>query len=338
VSGSGERDATAVKRPDRASSGDATPEKERRRLVRHWTAEHDSAALYAALEQIEPDAEQRRVYRTLAAAERTHAVFWEKRLQAAGHTVPRHRPSPRTRLLIRLARWFGAGFVAPTITVREMQDRDHYASLGDAEALAIAYDEEGHAAIMRAQTRGAFGNNLRAAVLGANDGVASNFCLMMGVAGGGAHGSLILLSGVAGLIGGACAMALGEWLSVTNARELAISQMERELGRAQPAIDGTHDELPLGDARSAAAFSFCLFALGAAVPLLSFGMLSGRAAVAGSVAASLVALFALGLATSLFNGRSALFSGARQMLIGAVAAAVTFAAGRIFDALHSTGL
>jgi vacuolar iron transporter family protein len=326
----------AVKRRPSSASGNTNSERHRRQFVRHWTAEHDSAALYAALARFESDAEQSRIYSDLAATERMHAAFWEKRLHAAGHAVPRHRPSLSTRLLIELARRFGAGFVAPSITVREMKDRDHYASLGDAEALALAYDEESHAAVMRTRTRGAFGNNLRASVLGANDGVASNFCLMMGVAGGGAHAATILLSGVSGLIGGACAMALGEWLSVTNARELVISQMERELGRAKPVLDGKLEEgLPAGNARSAAALSFGLFALGAAVPLLPFCILTARAAVVGSISASLAALFALGLATSLFNGRSALYSGGRQMLIGAAAAAVTFLAGRLFDALHT---
>ncbi len=317
----------------------ASPGEERLRLWRHWTAEHDSAALYAALARFESDGEQRRFYRGLAAAERSHAAFWEKRLRAAGQAIPNHRPSMRTRFLIELARRFGAGFVAPSITVREMRDRDHYASLGDAETLALAHDEEHHAALMRTRTGAAVGNNLRAAVLGANDGVASNFCLMMGVAGGGAQSATILLSGVAGLIGGACAMALGEWLSVTNARELAISQMEREQGRTRPTLDGRlADELPAGNARSAATLSFGLFALGAAVPLLPYFVLRGPAAVVGSIGASLAALFALGLATSLFNGRSALFSGARQMLIGAGAAAVTFIAGRLFDALRGAAL
>jgi len=76
--------------------------------------------------------------------------------------------------------------------------------------------------------RGASGNNLRAAVLGANDGLVSNFCLIMGVAGAGTSGKTVLLTGMAGLIAGACSMALGEWLSVTNARELARTQIDKE--------------------------------------------------------------------------------------------------------------
>src|ERR1700681_1899044 len=55
--------------------------------------------------------------------------------------------------------------------------------------------------------RGASGNNLRAAVLGANDGLVSNFCLIMGVAGAGAPNHMVLLTGLSGLVAGACSMA-----------------------------------------------------------------------------------------------------------------------------------
>src|SRR5207237_2770352 len=69
------------------------------------------------------------------------------------------------------------------------------------------------------------GNALRAAVLGANDGLCSNLSLVMGVAGASVSGHGILVTGLAGLLAGAFSMALGEWVSVTSARELA----EREI-------------------------------------------------------------------------------------------------------------
>src|SRR3546814_15253175 len=56
------------------------------------------------------------------------------------------------------------------------------------------------------------GNSLRAAVLGANDGLVSNLSLVMGVAGAAAEERTILLTGIAGLVAGACSMAMGEWL------------------------------------------------------------------------------------------------------------------------------
>lgn len=71
-------------------------------------------------------------------------------------------------------------------------------------------------------------NNLRAAVLGANDGLVSVLSLVMGVAGGGLSGNDIFISGMAGLLAGACSMAMGEWLSVTSARELFQVQIAEE--------------------------------------------------------------------------------------------------------------
>jgi VIT1/CCC1 family predicted Fe2+/Mn2+ transporter len=310
-----------------------TDARELGRLLRNWRAEHDSAVLYDALAELEPDAGDRDVCRQLAAAERAHAAFWQQRLLLAGHGIPQFHPQLRTRLLIQLARWFGVGFVIPSITVREMRDRDDYERQNDAQAAGLAREEQGHAAIMRTRASATLGNNLRAAVLGANDGLASNFCLMMGVAGAGARAGTILLTGMAGLVGGACSMALGEWLSVTNARELAESQMDVKTLDRQPEPPQSRGNAAFADAGHAAALSFLLFALGAMVPLLPYWVLPPRFAILGSIALSLMVLFALGLATSFFNGRSAVFSGVRQIAIGACAAAVTYLAGLIFAAV-----
>jgi VIT1/CCC1 family predicted Fe2+/Mn2+ transporter len=78
------------------------------------------------------------------------------------------------------------------------------------------------------------GNALRAAVLGANDGLVSNLSLVMGVAGAGLASSTILITGVAGLLAGACSMAMGEWVSVTSSREL----YQRELAVERSEIAG----------------------------------------------------------------------------------------------------
>ena len=219
----------------------------------------------------------------------------------------------------------------------------------------------------------ASGNDLRAAVLGANDGLVSNFCLLMGVAGGGALGKTIVLAGVAGLMAGACSMALGEWLSVTNAREMATKLLAEESAELKHDPDGemaelvqiyrnwgyededartmgglvmknpgltlavmARDELGIdpaemgGNPWSAAGTSFGLFAAGALLPLAPFLSTSGEPAIFLSIGLSLLGLLGLGLATARFNGRSALYSGTRQVLIGAAAAAVTFGVGRLF--------
>jgi len=364
---------------------------ELKHVLRNWKDERDSASVYEALAAIERNPRLSRLFGKLAASEREHSAFWEQRLKALGQAVPTYSPSARTRILVGLARRFGVAFVIPSITARELADRDRYSSLEDASFAELSKDERGHAAVMRmigagrhgtgeAQgpqgAAGSFGNNLRAAVLGATDGLASNFCLMMGVAGAGAQTRTILLTGAAGLIAGACSMALGEWLSVTNAHELAQSQIDRELEEMRAAPEWAHKELALiyetkgmseeearraadqviaegpgavdalirtelsidaahlgVNAVSAATYSFALFAIGALVPLLPFLIASSSTpAMAASVACSMAALFVLGLLTSFFNGRSPMFSGLRQIAIGAAAAAVTYAAGRIFGA------
>src|ERR1700681_4244187 len=93
--------------------------------------------------------------------------------------------------------------------------------------------------------RGASGNNLRAAVLGANDGLVSNFCLLMGVAGAGSSHRAAVLTGLAGLVACGCSVVIGEWLSVSNARELAATQIERERQEIEQTPEAEQHELAL---------------------------------------------------------------------------------------------
>jgi vacuolar iron transporter family protein len=225
--------------------------------------ELNGAALYSALAAAESDANRRDIFLQLAEAETRHARFWRDKLTAAGVTDVPFAPTLRTRLLSTLARRFGPRFVLPTVAAAEFNDRGKYLSQPD--ALSISAEERGHAAVVeaiagpsrRASTlgseigraepwhRNASGNNLRAAVLGANDGLVSNFCLMMGVAGAGTGTRTILLTGAAGLVAGACSMALGEWLSVTNARELATTQLAKEREEIEQTPEAEQHELAL---------------------------------------------------------------------------------------------
>jgi VIT1/CCC1 family predicted Fe2+/Mn2+ transporter len=93
--------------------------------------------------------------------------------------------------------------------------------------------------------RGATGNALRAAVLGANDGLVSNLSLVMGVAGAAAAERTILLTGLAGLVAGACSMAMGEWLSVTSSRELNEKQIATEAEELKRSPEEEMEELAL---------------------------------------------------------------------------------------------
>jgi VIT1/CCC1 family predicted Fe2+/Mn2+ transporter len=224
--------------------------------------ELDGAALYTTIAAAETDPVRKDLFLQLAQAEMKHATLWREKLAAAGVKEEPYLPSFRTRLLGKLARRFGPGFVMPTVAAAEYADRDKYASQPDAQS--ISNEERGHAAVVQeiARTskgpvtgadiaraepwhRGASGNNLRAAVLGANDGLVSNFCLIMGIAGAGTDNRIILLTGLAGLLAGAGSMALGEWLSVTNARELARTQIAREAEELEQTPQAEQHELAL---------------------------------------------------------------------------------------------
>jgi VIT1/CCC1 family predicted Fe2+/Mn2+ transporter len=89
------------------------------------------------------------------------------------------------------------------------------------------------------------GNALRAAVLGGNDGLVSNFSLVMGIAGATSGKDEVLLAGIAGLLAGALSMALGEWISVKSSQELYENQMQLELEELETNPDGEEKELAL---------------------------------------------------------------------------------------------
>jgi vacuolar iron transporter family protein len=225
--------------------------------------EVDSAALYRALATAEKDARLAEVYRRLAAVEEAHAEFWTKELDRVGAKAAPRRPDWRTRSLIWLARRFGPGFVLPTVSTLEQRDVGHYDSQPEAVAGGLPAAERSHERVVEAMAEAmpqgasgstlarlegrhrAGGNALRAAVLGANDGLVSNLSLVMGVAGAEVAGRTILLTGLAGLVAGACSMAMGEWLSVTSSRELAQQQIAVEASELKERPDEEKEEMVL---------------------------------------------------------------------------------------------
>jgi VIT1/CCC1 family predicted Fe2+/Mn2+ transporter len=216
-----------------------------RRFRANLLDEMNSAALYRDLADNEKNGELAEVYRRLADTEQEHAESWAKRLEEAGAKIPTFHPSWRTRTLAMLARRFGVDMVLPTLATIERNATSGYDSQPDAADMADV--ERSHARLLTrldASVRGgrggaavaqiegrhrtAGGNALRAAVLGASDGLLSNFNLVMGVAGAALSGTTILLTGLAGLLAGAISMAMGEWISVQSSRELYLEQIERE--------------------------------------------------------------------------------------------------------------
>lgn len=230
----------------------------------NWQDEIESAALYAAIAEVEPQPKLAEVYRRLAAAEATHAQFWAAQLVAVGQPVPPHRLGWRTRMLITLARRFGPAFVLPTIGGLERMDSTAYGQQPESRATTMPAQERSHARLLRTivggtpgglegsalaqlegRHRASSGNALRAAVLGASDGLLSNFSLVMGVAGADTSGQSVLVAGLAGLLAGAFSMALGEWISVQSSRELYERQIAIERDELEQHPDEEQEELAL---------------------------------------------------------------------------------------------
>lgn len=230
--------------------------------IANLTDELNGAFLYNALAQAEKDARLAEVYRRMAAVEQKHAAVWIKRLNEAGFTPPSFKPDWRTRTLAWAAKRFGVAAVLPTITGLEQKDTYKYAHTPDSAEMAA--DEHSHNRLLRQVTssikggmeggalaqlegrhKAAGGNALRAAVLGANDGLVSNLSLIMGVAGAELNSSAILITGFAGLLAGAFSMALGEWLSVTSSRELYQHQITIEEAEILNAPEEEEEELAL---------------------------------------------------------------------------------------------
>jgi len=225
--------------------------------------EVDGATLYRTLAAVEANPQIAEVYNRLAAVEEAHAEFWRKRLSALGVRLDALRPGWRARALGWLARRFGPQFVLPTINRLEQRDSGHYDAQPEAVAGGLPAAERSHARVLDAvagrsaggMSGGALarlegrhrlgGNALRAAVLGANDGLVSNLSLVMGVSGAALDTHAVLITGLAGLLAGACSMALGEWLSVNSARELYQQQIATEAAELAEVPDEEREEIYL---------------------------------------------------------------------------------------------
>jgi VIT1/CCC1 family predicted Fe2+/Mn2+ transporter len=231
--------------------------------VRRWRenlqGEVDGAHIYRGMAANAGDQRLAELYTRMAEAEERHAALWRERLDAAGVAAPL-RPSWRASTLGWVARRVGAAVVAPVIADQEVTGRGMYDDQPEAAGTSLPADERSHARLLRQVTGGVAGttlarfegrhravggNALRAAVLGANDGLVSNFSLALGVAGASGGGTVVLVAGIAGLLAGSLSMALGEWLSVQSARELYANQIAVEAAELAAFPEEEEEELRL---------------------------------------------------------------------------------------------
>jgi vacuolar iron transporter family protein len=213
---------------------------------------------------------------------------------------------------------------------------------------------------------------LRAAVLGANDGIVSTASLVLGVAAAGASSQVILVAGVAGLVAGAMSMAAGEYVSVSSQADTERADLARERGELaanpeqehaeltsiymQRGLDetlaasvatqlmeydalGAHvrDELGITETLTArpiqaAIASAISFAAGAALPLLMVLWLPVTALMWGVSGSSLLSLALLGMLAARAGGASVVASVVRVTFWGALAMALTAGVGALFGA------
>ena len=357
----------------------------------NYLSEREGVYLYSKLAEVESDAHLAELYRRLAAIEQRHADLWKDYLSRANATSPTYTPGWRVRTLLWLARRLGTGAVLSTVSSMEQQAVSEYDAQPEAVNAGLPADERSHTRLFsyllsgarggiagpllaqfEGRHRSAGGNELRAAVLGASDGLTSNLSLVMGVAGATLTGHAVLIAGVAGLLAGAFSMAIGEWVSVQSARELNLHQIAIERQELQEAPKEEQEELALiyqskgldertakelsanlmqqstmaldtlareelgidpkelgGSAWGAAITSFFLFAIGAIIPVFPFIFTNGFAAVGISLALSVLGLFGIGAGVSLTAGSPLWKAGARQILLGLLAAGITFGLGKL---------
>ena len=213
---------------------------------------------------------------------------------------------------------------------------------------------------------------LRAMVLGANDGIISTACLVLGVAAATTQRSAILTAGMAGLVAGAASMALGEYVSVSSQRDSEQSDIAKEkwelehtpdielaelagiyrkkgLPQAlahEVAVELTkHDALKIHLAEElgiheatrarplqASVGSAGSFAIGAAIPLIAVALFTEAMRFTGTIAIVVLTLVALGISSSKYGGAHPVRPVLRVVIGGLVAIAVTMAVGKLFGA------
>lgn len=211
---------------------------------------------------------------------------------------------------------------------------------------------------------------LRAAVLGANDGIVSTASLILGVAASGADRAAILVAGVAGLVAGAMSMAAGEYVSVSSQSDTEQADLARERGELEAGPEaeldelakiymergldeetaskaaqqmmahdaiGTHarDELHITEITTARPVlagltSAGTFTVGAALPLLLAAVLPMSLIVAGEAVGSILFLALLGAIGARAGGSAMLRPVLRVVFWGALAMAMTAGIGRLF--------
>lgn len=222
--------------------------------------EIDAAFLYKKLAENEEDKAVADIFFQMHEIENSHAtaVAQKQQLQLESLT-----PSWRAKTLNLIGKIAGYDYVLGALMDTEKTLAKGIQNAKNKNNIALDGNEDNHVQILqnilKNQTqiagsqlsrfekrhRSVGGNAIRAAVLGGNDGLVSNFSLVMGIAGATSGQSGILLTGLAGLLAGALSMALGEWISVKSSQELYENQMQLEMDELETNPEGEQKEIAL---------------------------------------------------------------------------------------------
>lgn len=233
----------AEHKPTRHSAVTSPSPAQIKRWRRYLADEESEARIYRYLAR-RAEGTDREILLQVAEAEKRHQQHWRDML--GEHADVHVRPSMQSLVLQFLAKNFGSVFILAM--AQRAESRSPYAEDPDATE-EMAADEAIHEEIIRALAtsgREKLSGNFRAAVFGANDGLVSNLALTMGITASGASSSMVLLSGIAGLLAGALSMAAGEFVSVRSQRELLdASQPTQVTLRVAHDLDLDSNELEL---------------------------------------------------------------------------------------------
>ncbi len=223
--------------------------------------EVDASFLYALLAEHEEDSNVAHVFREMSEIEMGHAKAFLKSKGLPENALP--GPSGRAKILRRIGKIFGYDYVLGVLLDTEKGLSAGVLNARKKQNMQNSISDTAHVSILRnilhsnkniagsslarfeKRHRNVGGNAIRAAVLGGNDGLVSNFSLVMGVAGASAGSGPVLMTGLAGMLAGALSMALGEWISVKSSQELSENQMELEAEELEINPEGEQQEIAL---------------------------------------------------------------------------------------------
>lgn len=204
--------------------------------------EIDSAFLYGEIAKMQEDVELQKFYRRMSDIEGWHRDHMSAEIKKKYPQFELPPPSLRAKILLWLGKNVGQNIILNSLMDTEKAIAKSEISKKTRQGISLQNNETRHVEILQSLKKmsgtnigkvesrhnSIGGNALRAAVLGANDGLVSNMSLVMGVAGATSEGNSVLIAGTAGLLAGAISMSLGEWISVKSSQELYEKQMELE--------------------------------------------------------------------------------------------------------------